>query len=91
MLRSAAAMPAIERSSGSCAVSSPARWRRSSSTCTAFIGSTYGLRSVDRALQHRLALEQPLDAGRGEHARDGARVLLLDRREERSGRATSER
>ena len=33
-------MPAIERSSGAVAESSPARWRWSSDTWIAFIGST---------------------------------------------------
>ena len=38
-------MPAIDRSSGRLAASSPPRQARSSSTWIAFIGSTYGLRS----------------------------------------------
>ncbi len=44
VFRSAAEMPAIERSSGGAASSSPARYRRSSCTWIVFIGSTYGLR-----------------------------------------------
>ena len=37
---------------------------------------------LDRAAQHRLPLEQPRDARRGEDARDRPRVLLFDRREQ---------
>ena len=91
VLRSAAAMPAIERSSGSCA-------RRVAGAVAAEQRHLHGVHrvdvrvaQVDRAAQHRLALEQAADARRGEHARDGARVLGLDRLEQRRRRSTSER
>ncbi len=82
-VRSAAAMPAIERSSGRRAASSPARWRRSNSTWIAFIGSTYGFRrSIVRCtIGWRSSSRSTPDAWRTPD--DRKLVLTFDGREHR--------
>ena len=91
VLRSAAAMPAIERSSGSCAALVAGAVAAQQLDLDRVHRVDVGVAQVDRAAQHRLALEQAADARRGEHARDRARVLGLDRLEQRASSPTSER
>ena len=59
------------------------RRRRSSSTCTRLIGSTYGIADVDRSTQHGVGLEQDVVPCHGEHRIDRAREAAAQVQPER--------